>query len=314
MNNTQVTPNPGPAGAGRWLPPFPALRAFHAAARHGRFRDAAAELGVSESAISHQVRRLEDVLHLKLFDRNGPRVRLTAQGARYFEAVDPALAQIAEATRALVGPAERTRVALTLPPSLAILWLIPALADFERACPGIDLQLVTTTRLVDLRREQIDLAIRYGRGPWPEVAAEALLAETATPVCRPGLLDPESATDMSAVLASQRLVVSGHHPDEWAEWARAHGLEPPDMAGALRLDAQDQALAAAEQGLGLAMGRRPLVDDRLAAGVLIAPFGGCEVSEAGYHLCRPPGATPSAAARRVAAWLRAVAGKQTGPS
>ena len=118
------------------LPPFAALRAFHAAARHGRFREAARELGLSESAISHQVRRLEDFLHVQLFERNGPRVRLTAEGTRYFDELDPALARIREATQALMGPGERDRVALTLPPSLAILWLIPNLAAFEAACAG----------------------------------------------------------------------------------------------------------------------------------------------------------------------------------
>jgi DNA-binding transcriptional LysR family regulator len=190
------------------MPPFPALRAFHAAARHGRFRDAARELAVTESAISHQVRRLEDFLRVQLFDRNGPRVRLTSAGARYFADVDPAMARIAEATRVLMGPVERQRVALTLPPSLAILWLIPNLGGFEQACPGIDLQLVTTTRLCDLRREQIDLAIRYGRGPWPDVEAEFLLGETATPVCRPGYLELEPAVGVTTVLKSCRLIVN----------------------------------------------------------------------------------------------------------
>lgn len=295
------------------IPPFPALRAFHAAARHGRFRDAARELGVTESAVSHQVRRLEDLLRIQLFERNGPRVRLTGVGARYYEDIDPAFARIAEATRALTGPAERARVALTLPPSLAILWLIPNLAGFEAACPDLDLRLVTTTRLVDLRREQIDLAIRHGTGPWPDVEAEFLLAESAMPVCRPGYLsDPPGAGDLAAALAGARLIVNSLFPDEWAEWGRAHGVAALPLAGALTLESQELVLAAAERGLGVAMGRSPLVDERLAAGVLVAPFGTPDLSGAGYHLCRPPRAEPTAAARRVARWLRELAG-QTAP-
>lgn len=294
------------ASPGDGIPPFPALRAFHAAARHGRFRDAARDLGVTESAVSHQVRRLEDLLHVQLFERNGPKVRLTGAGARYFEELDPAFARIAEATRALTGPGERVRVALTLPPSLAILWLIPNLAGFEAACPDLDLRLVTTTRLVDLRREQIDLAIRHGAGPWPDVDSEFLLAESAMPVCRPGYLKPDAGP--AAPLAGARLIVNSLFPDEWAEWGRAHGVADLPLAGSLTLESQELVLAAAERGLGVAMGRSPLVDERLAAGVLVAPFGMPDFSGAGYHLCRPPRTTPTAATRRVARWLRELAG------
>ena len=290
------------------MPPFPALRAFHAAARHGRFRDAAAALGVTESAISHQIRRLEEFLHVPLFERHGPRVRLTATGTRYFKEIDPALQQIADATRAVVGPRDRDRVALTLPPSLAILWLIPNLARFEAACAGIDLQLVTTTRLVDLRREQVDLAIRHGQGSWPDVEATFLFPERAMPVCRPGYLDAETG-DLAEVLTSRRVIVSGRFPDEWDEWARARGLERLPLDNALRFETQEQVLVAAEQGLGIAMGRSPLVDERLNSGVLVAPFGTSGFGTAGYYLCRPPDVTPTANARRVARWLQDFAGE-----
>lgn len=298
------------ADAQTLLPPFPALRAFHAAARHSRFRDAAAELGVTESAISHQIRRLEDFLHVQLFERRGRQVNLTDRGKRYFDEIDPAMARIREATRALIGPAERDRVALTLPPSLAILWLIPNLAAFEQACPGIDLQLVTTTRIVDLRKEQIDLAIRYGRGPWPDVEAAFLLAETALPVCKPGYIDSDPGEDIEAMLASCRLIVSGYHPDEWFEWARARGMDAIALDGALRLESQEQVLEAAEHGLGIGIGRRPLVDERLKSGALVAPFGALGLSKTSYHLCQASAVPPNAAARRVARWLRDFAGSQ----
>lgn len=296
--------------AGDRMPPFPALRAFHAAARHGRFRDAAAVLGVTESAVSHQIRRLEDFLRVPLFERHGPRVSLTPTGARYFAEINPALQQIADATRAVVGPRDRDRVALTLPPSLAILWLIPNLAQFEAACPGVDLQLVTTTRLVDLRREQVDLAVRHGQGSWPDVEAAFLFAERAMPVCRPGYLDADAGEDLSAALASRRLIVNGRFPDEWDEWAQARGLERLPLDNALRFETQEQVLAAAEQGLGVAIGRRPLVDERLNSGALAAPFGTAGFGTAGYYLCRPPAATPTANARRVARWLQDFAGDQ----
>jgi LysR family glycine cleavage system transcriptional activator len=324
------------------MPPFPALRAFHAAARLGRFKDAARDLGVTESAISHQVRRLEDFLQVRLFERQGPRVFLTPTAVRYFEEIDPAMARIAQATRALMGPRERARVAVTLPPSLAILWLIPNLAAFEAACPEIDLELVTTTRVIDLRREQIDIAIRHGRGPWPNTEAEFLLTETAIPVCRPGYLDAaeapqgEMAGDATegaktqdtaaeggamelvvAALSGARVIVNGAFPDEWLEWAGAHGIAGPALeavlARALRLESQEQVLAAAEGGLGIAMGRRPLVDESLRTGALLAPFGMPDHSQAGYFLCRAPGSTPSIGARRVWRWLHDFAARQGAP-
>jgi DNA-binding transcriptional LysR family regulator len=128
---------------------------------------AALSLGVTESAVRHQVRRLEDFLRTALFDRSGPGVRLTAAGRRYLEQIDPAIRQIQSATAAMLRPTGRNVVRLTLPPSLAATWLIPQLGAFEREHPDIDLQLVPTTRVVDLRRDQVDLAVRHGTGPWP---------------------------------------------------------------------------------------------------------------------------------------------------
>ncbi|MEO1020645.1 MAG: LysR substrate-binding domain-containing protein [Pseudomonadota bacterium] len=286
------------------LPPFPALRAFHAAARHGQFREASRELGLSESAISHQVRRLEDFLHVKLFDRQGPKVRLTEAGGRYLRDIGPAIERIAAATEALAGPADRARVALTLPPSLAMLWLIPKLAELERDYPEIELQLMTTTRVVDLRREQVDLAIRHGQGHWEDVEAAFLFTETARPVCRPSYI--VCAGDMAAALVGKRLLISNYFVDEWTEWARARGIEPPSTSGALRLDSQEQILAAAEEGLGVAIGRSPSVDDRLTSGRLIAPFGEAAFGDASYYLCRPFGGITSSA-RKIATWLARVA-------
>ena len=289
------------------LPPFAALRAFHAAAVHGRFRDAAQSLGLTESAISHQVRRLEDFLRVALFDRSGPGVRLTAAGRRYLEQIDPAIRQIQAATEAMLRPTGRAVVRLTLPPSLAATWLIPQLGAFERAHPDVELQLVPTTRMVDLKRDQVDLAIRHGKGVWPGTDATFLLAETALPVCAPGylVLGPDEAP--LAALERVRLIVNTRFPDEWEEWARARGLAPPALVGAIELEGMEETLLIAESGHGLAIGRRPVVDDRLARGTLVAPFGAGDPTGAAYYLCQPSDVPPTAAARRLARWLRALA-------
>jgi LysR family transcriptional regulator, glycine cleavage system transcriptional activator len=287
------------------LPPFAALRAFHAAATHGRFREAAEHLGVTESAISHQIRRLEDFLHTPLFDRSGTGVRLTAAGRRYFEQIDPALRQIQAATEGLLRPAGRNVVRLTLPPSLAATWLIPKLGAFERDHPDVELQLVPTTRVLDLKRDQVELAVRHGKGVWQGIDATFLLEEKALPVCAPGYLRPDE--DPAIGLRRARLIVNARFPDEWEEWARARGLAPPAVNGAIELEGIEQALQVAESGHGIAMGRRPMVDDRLARGTLIAPFGAGDPTGAAYYLCRISDEPPTAVTRRVERWLRGLA-------
>lgn len=285
------------------LPPFAALRAFHAAATHDRYRDAAESLGLTESAISHQVRRLEEFLRTPLIDRSGKRPKLTDTGRRYLEQIEPALRQIHAATEALMPASGRSIVRLTLPPSLAATWLIPKLGAFEREYPEIDLQLITTTRVVDLKRDQVELAIRHGKGAWPDVDATFLLEETAMPVCAPGYLDPVPQEPSLEVLHKVRIIVNANFPDEWEEWARAHGFEPPAQNDVVTLDVMEQTLQVAASGHGLAMGRRPVVDDWLASGRLIVPFGGADPTGAAYYLCRPTAAMPTAAGRRLERWL-----------
>lgn len=281
------------------LPPLHALRSFHAAALYGRFRDAAAALGLSESAVSHQVRKLEEHLGVRLFDRAGNAVRLTLAGQAYFEEIDPAFTRIRRATEELAAPTYR--VSVSLPTSLATFWLLPRLAQMEQAVPGLNLQLVPSNRLTDLRREQIDCAIRYGEGPWPGYEALHLFDEQAFPVCRPGLIPEGVAPD--AAFNACRLIVNALHREEWHEWALAHGVPPPTLNGALALDGAEPILHAAAEGLGLAIGRRPLVDRWLQDGRLDAPFGSADESGCAYYFVYPQGVELSMAARRFARWL-----------
>ncbi len=285
------------------LPPFAALRAFHAAATHARYRDAAESLGLTESAISHQVRRLEEFLRTALIDRSGRRPTLTEAGRRYLAQIEPAIQQIHAATEALLPASGRAIVRLTLPPSLAATWLIPRLGAFERAHAEIDLQLVTTTRVVDLRRDQVELGVRHGKGDWPDVAATFLLPETAMPVCAPGYLDLDGKPPSAANLRGVRFITTVNFPDDWEEWTRAHGLEPPPPGDLIVFDAIEQAFQVAESGHGLAMGRRPVVDEWLARGRLVAPFGTADPTGAAYYLCRTADVAPTAAGRRVERWL-----------
>ncbi len=220
--------------------------------------------------------------------------------------------QIHVATEALLPASGRSTVRLTLPSSLAATWLIPRLGAFEREHPAIDLQLIMTTRVIDLKGEQMDLAIRHGKGAWPDVEATFLLEETAMPVCAPGYLDPLPQEPSPEVLRNVRFIVNANIPDEWEEWARAHGVEPPAINDLIALDAMEQALQVAESGHGLAMGRRPVVDGWLERGRLVAPFGGADPTGAAYYLCRPIAAMPTAAGRRLERWLTRKAAEWSG--
>lgn len=284
------------------LPPLHALRSFHAAAQFGRFRDAASALGLSESAVSHQVRKLEDYLGVQLFERNANSVRLTMTGEAYFAEISPALARIRKATQDLSGPC--CRVALTMTTSLATTWFIPRLAKLEAALPEINVQLVPTGRVVDLRREQIDLGIRYGLGRWPGLTAHHLFDEQAFPVCRPGMVDADA--DPQTALRDNRLILNGPTSEEWREWAEAHALAAPSLSGALELNGTDQVLEAAGQGLGLAIGRRPMVDWWLDEGRLVAPFGSADESGCAYFLIYPDDGEITVPARRLARWLMGI--------
>jgi LysR family glycine cleavage system transcriptional activator len=163
--------------------------------------------------------------------------------------------------------------------------------------------MVPSNRVVDLRREQIDLAIRYGTGHWPGLVAVHLFNEQASPVARPGYM--AEGADVGEALKGRRLIVNGSlHTEEWREWAQAHGVETPSLDGALVLDGTEQIMQAAAEGLGIGIGRRPMVDGWLADGRLDAPFGNADESGCAYYLVYPQDVGEiSVPARRVARWL-----------
>jgi len=284
------------------LPPFRSLLAFRAAATHDRLADAAVALGVTESAVSHQIRQLETFLRAQLFDRTSRRLLLTETGIRYLARIDPAIRELEAATEAVLPSDGRAIVRLTLPTSMAATWLLPRLGAFEAANPDLDIQLVPTTRVVDLERDQVDIGIRYGRGNWPNVDKTFLFDDNATPVAAPGYV-PDGAENIEDVLKRSRLIVIRSIPDEWQEWAKARGLAPPDLRGALELDAIEQGLQVAEAGHGITIGRSPYIEERLASGALVTPFGATAPSGAAFYLCLPAGLSPPARTLRVKRWL-----------
>jgi len=287
------------------LPPLDLLATFEAAARHLSFTKAAAERFVTQSAISRQMRTLEDELGTALFRRQHRALTLTPQGARLFAVCTAVLAQLRAAVRELRAPSQREVLALTTTPGLASFWLIPRLPGFTRAHPGIDVRLDATFEMRELAREGFDLAIRYAR---PEkVAGQALFGEKVLPVCSPKLLRqlPLAAPqDLAAhTLLQLEPSASGSAAIEWEPWLQAMGLADLEPAARLSMSGYNEVVAAAVAGQGVALGRRPLVDELLREGRLVAPLARTIATPRSYILVVDPAARARPAVRALEAWL-----------
>jgi LysR family glycine cleavage system transcriptional activator len=254
----------------RRLPSLNALRTFEAAARLGSFTDAARELSVTQGAVSRAVSGLEDWLGVTLFGRDGKRVTLTDAGRGYREEIAAALDRMAVATARLVTARAQTPLILDILPTLAMRWLIPRLPRFQARCPGIEVHLTTSDRPL-ASADAFDVAIRRGPHRWPGLHGTRFMGERATPVCAPSLL-ARTRLDRVSDLARHTLLHADTRPDAWATWLAAHGAARLRPAANLRFDRFYVALQAAQDGLGVAMGTLPVVDQELAAGRLVAPF------------------------------------------
>ncbi|MCC6075189.1 transcriptional regulator GcvA [Pseudomonas sp. GCM10022188] len=276
-----------------------ALRAFEAAARHQSFSAAAAELNVTPAAVGQQVRNLESWLGIALFTRTG------SGAARLMptEAARAALADIREGfDRLSVGLARlkdasvHAGLTITVCPAFAAKWLLPRLERFQQAHPQMDVLLDTNARTVDFLVERIDIGVRYGAGQWPGLSAVHLMDERMFPVCAPdfpllvdGLLPPEVLS--RCTLIHDMSMASDPDYPTWRRWLDA--AEFPDINAQRGLSITNSAavLQAAIDGRGLALARSVMVQDDLAAGRLIRPFGeprlDCPLTQAYYVVYRP---------------------------
>ena len=233
---------------------------------------------------------------------------LTREAQEYLPAVHAAFADLRLATDRLLRADRDRLLTVSCLPSLAAKWLVPRLAAFQDAHPDIEVRIATATRLVDFRREEIDLAIRYGKGRWPGLQAHWLMAEDVFPVCSPALLDGERPLRRHEDLASHTLLHVNLYPEEWLLWLTAAGL-PTSLAGGagLTFDLGLMALQAAIDGLGVALGRTPFVAVDIAAGRLVAPFDVVLPSEAGFYVVTPKQAAEAPKIARFREWLIAAA-------
>lgn len=267
------------------LPPLNTLRAFDAAARFGNLSRAAEALHVTHGAVSKQIAGLEDWLGTPVFTRTARGLVLTEAGTTLAPIVAQALQAMADGVAKVRRSSKPTTLTISVLPSFAAHWLIHRLPGFLDRHPDVDVRFFTTRRVVDLTREDVDLAIRYGLGQWPGVHAERVLEETLTPVCAPALAERYAGREPEALL---RLAIHSHHTDapNWRKWRQAAGLADIDVPPIAEYDDTSLAMQAVLGGQGVILGRSPLAADDLAAGRLVRLSDvAIPSSEANYLVC-----------------------------
>jgi LysR family transcriptional regulator, glycine cleavage system transcriptional activator len=271
------------------LPSLNGLRAFEAAARHLSFTNAAAELNVTQTAISHQIRRLEQELGISLFVRQNRALTLTPEARDYLPGVRAAFNDLRLATDRLQRKENDHVLTVSTLASLAAKWLLPRLSAFQEAHPGIDVRITTSTALVDFKGGDVDAAIRYGRGHWPGLRADWLTADQLFPVCSPALLSGDKPLRCPQDLANHALLhTSGAYDDDWRLWLTAAGLPAnSSKQPGLTFDLIFMTVQAAIDGIGVAIGRTTYVEGDIAKGRLVVPFKITLPADAGFYLVSP---------------------------
>jgi len=253
------------------LPPLSSLRVFEAAARHKSFRKAADELNLTASAVSHGIQTLENWLGVELFHRTSRGLRLTQAGEIYAPFVNEALDGLAKATDRLPGRKATGTLSISSAPTFASKILLPRLEKFVAQFPDIRVTINTSPRLVDLTLDNFDIAIRLTSSKRPSANWTLLAAETLVPVCSADFKKKFSGVSDADLLLRAPLIHLTVVADDWDHWFRASAMPaPPSIDAGLRVDNMHMAFDAAIRGLGVVLGRRPLVDGEIASGRLVA--------------------------------------------
>jgi LysR family glycine cleavage system transcriptional activator len=299
---SSIQPLEAPPSPLRVIPPLTALLAFERAASQLSFRRAARDLSLSPSAISHQIRGLEELFGTKLFVRGARSVRLTADGERYFAKISAALLALQDASRDMMRNRHGTNAELWISslPFFTSAVLIPALPEFKRRHPQLTLRIEATHQYADFNASPVDVAIRYGREHSTGLKFEPLVTVRGLPVCAPVLI--KGGLKRPDDLSREVLIHLTTQPRAWPAWLREVGLQHLTPRGHLWLDSVPAMLEAAEQGLGVTLAMSPLIKARPSFGKrLVAPFAfEAAHSETIYLVSR----TEQARDRRIAAVRR----------
>jgi len=295
----------------RNFPPLGALRAFEAAARHRSFKLAADELHVSPSAISHQVKHLEDILGFDLFHRSARSIELTPAGTKFFPYLRDAFDHIWAGTRAVRAAQRPEVISVQTYSTIAVRWLIPRLGSFRQRHPEIDLRVITTQVDADFDDESIDVGLMIGWPKNPLLNNVYLFSPTIFPVCSP---DVAATLDCPAALAKATILQVHPSPSDWLQWLEAQrvdrndpdtlDLDAIDPDGGLRFDSYDHALKMAARGLGVAIAMQPYAAEDLANGTLVPAFTGKDVPARGvWYISYVENRLKGANSQAFAQWL-----------
>ncbi len=273
--------------------PLNALRAFDAAARHMSFKQAAEELHVTPAALSYQIRSLEDLLQVKLFERSNRKVALSPAGTRLFPGARDAFQRLSAAVEQLAPDHEDHVLVISAGPAFSAKWLAPRLSRFLELHPDLDPRISANLIKSDFANEQIDVAVRFGGGDYPDLEAIKLMAESVTPMCSPDLLSGERRLQHIEDLRNFTLI----HDDSlkpfpkapgWSTWLERAGVSDIDAERGLRFNHADHALDAAIEGAGVVMGRTVLGARDLQLGRLVKPFDLEIPVDYSFYLVAPP--------------------------
>lgn len=310
-----------PALAALELPPLDLLRGFEAAARHLSFTRAAAELFLTQPAISRQVQMLEESIGVPLFQRRHRALLLTDAGQALYRKVAGMMEDLRGTLRELRGAARLQSVTVTMSVSFASLWLIPRLPAFRKRHPTVDVRIVADNQLLDFSRDRIEVAIRYCAPDAAPANAVMLFGEEVLPVCSPRLLRDRTRPLRAPedlrhhMLLHDEWNARGTGWLHWDTWLQAHGLAKLKPAGDLRFSHYYQMIQAAIEGQGVALGRLPLLSEMIRRRQLVVPFepqrSGGHITPRAFFMLREPRSTVRAEVNAFCDWLVAQARRET---
>lgn len=284
----------------RTLPPLNALRAFEAAARYLSFTRAAEELRVTQAAVSHQVKALEERLGVALFRRLTRGLRLTDEGQALLPDLRDGFDRLAHAVERVGRRGSQGRLTVSLLTTFALSWLVPRLPRFNERHPDIEVSLIATPRLADFAREEIDCAVRYGHGPWQGVRADKLFADELTPLCNKAWLAKlKEPADLARV---PLLVLSNDHKD-WQTWLKEAGVPQIDGRKGTAFDSTRIAVDAAIAGAGVAIGNPYVHAEPIVEGRLFQPFDLVVPNGDSYWLVYPDAVAERPKIKAFRTWL-----------
>ncbi len=269
----------------RRLPPLNALKAFEAAARHLSFTRAADELFVTQAAVSHQIKALEDYLSMKLFLRRNRTLLLTEEGQAYFLELKDIFKNLQEATEKLLAKGSKGAVTVAMPPSFASQWLVPRISKFSLAHPDIDVRIKAVDFDEGFLDDDVDVAIYYGKGRWSGVSADKLHTEFLTPLCSPLLFSgPKPLNDLSDL--KHHVLLHDSSRAAWKDWLKHVGVPGVNVNQGPVFSHSMLVLQAAALGQGIALGNTVLARPEIDAGRLVIPFEEkVESRDAFYLVC-----------------------------